>query len=189
MAIFARDQSSAVSGHLKMIRSVSAGSSPHARILRSKPDSSHKPFLFRFLRKSVGFHLGPLNPSWGAMGYPATFILVQQIKLIPGGEIKSTEPKLDGYMRDVGARTALLCFQWYHTSCFQQSHGQRRQKKGEKRHFVATHVTNGCIVAKGNKETRSHIWFGRILLYKMNETVKQLSWTHDIFVWCLMWCS
>lgn len=36
--------------------------------------------LFWFLHKSVRFHLVWLNPSWGTIGCPATFILVQQIK-------------------------------------------------------------------------------------------------------------
>lgn len=127
--------------------------SPQAPLstLRSKPDSSHKPFLFRFLCKSVGFHLGPLNPNWGATGYPATFILVQKIKWIPGGEIKNTEPKLDGYMLDVGARTAPLCFQWYHASCFQQTQ-TTSPKKGEKFFFVATHVHNQWLYSCQGKQ-------------------------------------
>lgn len=67
-------------GHLKVISLLSEGFPPYSAAPRIQTWQAPLRFLFWFLRKSVRFHLGRLNPSWGTIACPAAFILVQQIK-------------------------------------------------------------------------------------------------------------
>ena len=68
------------SGHLKVISFLSEGFRPYNPAPRIQTWQALLRFLFWFLRKSIRFHLGRLNPSWATIDCREAFILIQQIK-------------------------------------------------------------------------------------------------------------